>query len=198
MSTRWVLASGNEGKRREIAALLAPLQLTLVTQRELGIAAADETAPSFVENALLKARAACLGSGLPALADDSGLLVDALGGAPGVRSARYAGERADDAANVRQLLAALEGVPAAARGARFVCVLVALRGAEDADPLIARGEWHGRIAAQARGGEGFGYDPVFEVPALGLTAAELAPARKNALSHRGQALAQLTALLAAG
>jgi XTP/dITP diphosphohydrolase len=198
MSARWVLASGNEGKRREIAALLAPLQLTLVTQRELGIAAADETAPSFVENALLKARAACLGSGLPALADDSGLLVDALGGAPGVRSARYAGEQADDAANVRQLLAALEGVPAAARGARFVCVLVALRDAEDADPLIARGEWHGRIAARARGHDGFGYDPVFEVPALGLTAAELAPARKNALSHRGQALAQLTARLAAG
>ncbi|MCC5867612.1 MAG: RdgB/HAM1 family non-canonical purine NTP pyrophosphatase [Gammaproteobacteria bacterium] len=193
--TRWVLASSNEGKRRELAALLAPLGIELVTQRELGLAEADETACSFVENALLKARAAAA-SGLPALADDSGLVVAGLHGAPGVRSARYAGPNADDAANIAHLLDALHALPDEARLAHFVCVLVALRSVDDPDPLIARGTWAGRIARAPRGHRGFGYDPVFEVPALGLTAAELPPEQKNAISHRGQALAALGRLLA--
>lgn len=192
--TRWVLASANEGKRRELAALVSPLGIELVTQRELGLAGAEETACSFVENALLKARAAAA-CGLPALADDSGLVVDALHGAPGVRSARYAGPMADDAANVARLLDELHGVADEARAAHFVCVLVALRTADDPDPLIARGAWQGRIARVPRGDDGFGYDPVFELPALGLTAAELPPERKNAISHRGQALAALGRLL---
>lgn len=193
---RWVLASGNEGKRRELAALLAPLGVELVPQSRFGLAGVDETAPSFLENALLKARAASQAAGLPALADDSGLLVAALNGAPGVRSARFAGEHARDADNVAALLAALEGLPTAARSARFVCVLVAVTHAEDPDPVVARGEWCGRIAEVPRGSGGFGYDPLFELPDEGLTAAELPAARKNALSHRGQALARLAALLA--
>lgn len=194
LGTRWVLASANEGKRRELAALVSPLGIELVSQRELGFAGADETACSFVENALLKARAAAA-CGLPALADDSGLVVDALHGAPGVRSARYAGPQADDSANIARLLAELGGVPDEARAAHFVCVLVALRAVDDPDPLIARGIWRGRIARAPRGHEGFGYDPVFELPALGLTAAELPAARKNAISHRGEALAALGRLL---
>lgn len=157
--------------------------------------AVDEPAPTFVENALLKARHAARMSGLPALADDSGLEVAALGGAPGVRSARFAGESASDSANNRRLLQALEGVPDAERSARFVAVIVLLRSPEDPTPIIAEGVWHGRILAAPRGAQGFGYDPLFLVPALGLSAAELDPATKSRLSHRGKALRALLARL---
>lgn len=192
-----VFASGNPGKVREIGQMLADLELVVVPQSELGIASPPETAPTFVENALIKARYASRASGRAAIADDSGLEVDALGGAPGVHSARYAGAHADDAANVAKLLAALAAVPDAQRGARFRCVMVYLRHAEDPAPVIAQGTWEGRIGHEPRGRNGFGYDPVFVVPERGCTAAELAPAIKNRLSHRGQALRALVAALAA-
>ena len=196
---RWVLATGNRGKLAELRALLrdAGLDFELVPQTELGIGAAPEEGATFVENALAKARHAALASGLPAIADDSGLCVDALGGEPGVRSARYAGESADDRANVAKLLDALRSVPEAERGARFYCVLVALGSADDPAPVIASGEWRGRIAPRPRGTAGFGYDPVFADPESGLTAAELTPAAKNLVSHRGRALVALAAGLRA-
>ncbi|TVQ45949.1 MAG: RdgB/HAM1 family non-canonical purine NTP pyrophosphatase [Gammaproteobacteria bacterium] len=197
---RWVLASGNDGKRRELEALLAPLGIVLSAQSAWGLAGVPETGESFVENALLKARAAARATGLPAIGDDSGLIVDALDGAPGLRSARYAAEsaddRADDQANIDRLLAALADTPVAQRCARFVCVLVVLGHAADPDPLVARGVWEGRIATAPRGGSGFGYDPVFEIPGLGKTAAELPAAEKNRLSHRARALGALRAQLA--
>jgi XTP/dITP diphosphohydrolase len=197
---RWVLASSNRGKAAELTALLADAGLgavELVTQGTLGIASPPEDAPTFIENALLKARHAARASGLPALADDSGLLVEALGGAPGVRSARYAGDGADDAANVVRLLAALAHVPAGpARAARFVCVVVALARADDPTPIVAQGEWHGEIAVARAGSGGFGYDPVFLDPGLEATAAELDAATKNRVSHRGAALRALAAALA--
>lgn len=171
------------------------LQLRL--QSEFGIEPVAETGTTFVANALLKARHASRCSGLPALADDSGIEVDALDGAPGVRSARYAGEDADDAANVARLLQALEEVPEAARTARFRCALVCVRDADDASPLIAEGVWEGRIALAPLGSGGFGYDPVFIDSASGLTAAQLTPARKNARSHRAHALGQLQPMLRA-
>jgi XTP/dITP diphosphohydrolase len=190
---RWVLATGNRGKVGELRSLFrsAGLDLELVPQAELGIDAAPEEGATFVENALAKARHAARASGLPAIADDSGLCVDALGGAPGVRSARYAGEQADDRANVAKLLDALSSVADDARGARFYCVLVALGSADDAAPVIASGEGRGRIAARPLGTGGFGYDPVFVDPATGLTAAELSPAAKGRVSHRGSALRAL-------
>jgi XTP/dITP diphosphohydrolase len=192
---RWVLATGNRSKLAELGSLFreAGLDLELVPQTDLGIDAAPEEGATFVENALAKARHAARASGLPAIADDSGLCVDALGGAPGVRSARYAGESADDRANVAKLLDALRSVPERERGARFYCVLVALDSADDPAPVIASGEWRGRIAALARGSGGFGYDPVFLDPTTGLTAAELSPAAKNLVSHRGRALVELAA-----
>lgn len=196
---RWVLASSNRGKAAEIAALLAQagLEIELVTQAELGIASPPEDAATFVENALGKARHASRASGLPALADDSGLLVDVLGGAPGVRSARYAGETADDAANNARLLAELARVPAGpARAARFVCVVVALAHPCDPAPLVASGEWRGEIATVPAGDSGFGYDPVFFDPRLGTTAARLTPEAKNRLSHRAAAIRALVAALA--
>jgi XTP/dITP diphosphohydrolase len=192
---RLVLASSNRGKLRELAALLAPLGLELIAQDSLAIAPAEESGATFLANALLKARHAAAASGLAALADDSGLEVDALGGAPGVRSARYAA--GGDAANRSKLLAALAGVPPAQRSARFRCVLALVRSADDPTPLVAEGSWEGAIAAAERGANGFGYDPVFEVPGTGRTAAELAPAEKDARSHRGQALARLLAALRA-
>ena len=190
---RWVLASGNRGKVAELRDLLrdAGLGLDVVAQSDLGVAPAPEHGLTFVENALAKARHAADASGLPAIADDSGLCVDALHGAPGVRSARFAGEGAGDAGNVAKLLAALESVPEPGRGARFYCVLVALEAADDPAPLIAHGEWRGSIALAPRGAGGFGYDPVFVDPATGQTAAELAPAAKNRVSHRGRALRAL-------
>jgi XTP/dITP diphosphohydrolase len=197
---RWVLASSNRGKAAELEALLkasgiGPIEL--VAQSELGIASPPEDASTFVENALAKARHAARASGLPALADDSGLLVAAREGAPGVRSARNAGAAADDAANVARLLAALAHVPAGPeRAARFVCVVVALAHADDPAPVVAQGEWRGQIAVAPAGGGGFGYDPVFFDPRLGATAAEVDSATKNRASHRGAAMRALAAALA--
>lgn len=188
---RLVLASGNAGKHRELAAMLEPLGIEPVLQSEWRVAPVPETGLTFVENALLKARHAARATGLPALADDSGLLVDALEGAPGLHSARYAGPEATDADNVAKLLDALGDVPPDRRNARFVCVLALLRRADDPAPVICEGDWRGSIAEAPRGERGFGYDPVFLVPGEDCTAAELDPARKNRISHRGQALAAL-------
>lgn len=162
-----------------------------VSMRDLGIDSAAETGQTFVENAIIKARHAAVQSSQPAIADDSGLCVAALNGAPGLLSARFAGADATDERNVERLLERLRDVPAAQRGATFVCVIVALRAAADPDPIVATGHWHGRIAAAPRGQAGFGYDPIFEIPALGKTAAELAPPEKSRLSHRAQATAAL-------
>jgi XTP/dITP diphosphohydrolase len=186
---RLVLASGNAGKIREIAHLMAPLGIDVVPQSALGIEEADEPHDTFVENAIAKARHAARRSGLPALADDSGICVDALGGAPGVQSARYAGEPSNDARNNGKLLAALAS--ATDRRAHYCCVLVLMRHGADPQPMIAEGEWHGEILSAPRGAGGFGYDPLFLVPELGLTGAELPLERKNTISHRGKALAQL-------
>ncbi len=194
---RVVLASGNAGKLAELRALLADTGLEVVAQSELGVGDTDEPAATFVENALLKARHAARLTGLPALADDSGLCVDALGGAPGLHSARYAGVHGDHAGNIAKLLAALRDQPEAARGAHFHCTLVLLRHADDPAPLLAEGRWRGRILTAPRGAGGFGYDPVFLDPDSGLSAAELPPAQKNRISHRGRALASLRAQLAA-
>ena len=195
MPRRLVVATGNRGKLAEIRDVLAGTGIELVAQSELGIADADETGATFVENALIKARHAAELSGLPALADDSGICVDALDGAPGLISAHYAGVHGDSAANIGKLLAALEGVEDARRGAHFHSTIVLLQRADDPAPLIAEGRWHGRILDEPRGERGFGYDPVFFDPALGKGAAELEPAVKNRVSHRGQALARLKALL---
>ena len=190
-----VLASGNAGKLAELRELLAGLDIVLHTQSEFGVADADETGLSFIENAILKARHAARATGLPALGDDSGLCVDALDGAPGLYSARYAGTHGDAAANTAKLLAALRDVPDAERSARFVCVLALLRHAEDPQPLVAEGVWAGRILHAPRGAGGFGYDPVFFDPARGQGAAEMDAALKNRISHRGLALAALRARL---
>lgn len=195
--TRVVLASGNPGKLRELAAMLGDAGIELVAQDDYGVPAAPETAPTFVENALAKARAAARHAGLAAIADDSGLEVDALGGAPGVRSARFAGAQAGDADNNARLLAELADVPHQARSARYRAVLVYLRHADDPAPLIAEGTWEGRIASAPRGAGGFGYDPLFELDD-GRTAAELPATEKNRLSHRAQALAVLRRRLGAG
>ena len=186
-----VLASSNRGKLAEIQQVLAGSGFTLVNQGELGVHDAIEDGKTFVENALIKARHACASTGLPALADDSGLIVDALGGAPGLISAHYAGVHGDSAANINKLLEALAGVPEEKRTARFHCTIVLLRHADDPQPLIAEGIWEGRVLDAARGSDGFGYDPVFYDPALAAGAAELPPEIKNRVSHRGQALARL-------
>lgn len=189
--TDLVLASRNAKKLKELQALLAPLGYRLRLVSEFADEAAEETAPTFVENALLKARHAARVSGLPAIADDSGLEVDALKGAPGVWSARFAGEPSDDAANNAKLLQALRGVPSTQRSARFVSALALLRHAEDPTPVLALGYWPGLILDAPRGADGFGYDPLFWVPSLGKTSAELAPALKNRISHRGRAMRAL-------
>lgn len=188
---RLVLASGNAGKLREFREILAPQGFELIAQGELGIADPEETGLSFVENALLKARHASEASGLPALADDSGLCVDALGGAPGLYSARYAGAHGDHSANIAKLLGELEGREDSQRGAFFISVIALIRHPLDPAPLIAEGRWQGRILTAPRGSGGFGYDPVFLDPASGLSAAELAPADKHRVSHRGRAVAAL-------
>jgi XTP/dITP diphosphohydrolase len=193
-----VLASNNAGKVREINQLLEGAGIRVVPQGDFGVPEADETGLSFVENAILKARNAAQHSGLPAIADDSGIEVDALHGAPGIHSARYAGPRASDADNVAKLLHALDSVPASERDARFQCVLVYLRHAADPTPLICQGTWEGRILRAPRGANGFGYDPVFFVPTHGCSAAELDSTVKNDLSHRGQALRRLRQLLEGG
>ena len=189
MIERLVLASNNEGKLREFARLLSPHRIDVVAQAELLIPEADEPHATFVENALAKARHASLASGLPALADDSGICVVALGGAPGVQSARYAGDPRSDARNNAKLVAALRGVPD--RRAHYACVLVLVAGADDPEPVIAEGRWHGRVVDAPRGAGGFGYDPHFEDLESGLTGAELPLERKNALSHRGKAMREL-------
>ncbi|HSS63770.1 MAG TPA: RdgB/HAM1 family non-canonical purine NTP pyrophosphatase [Gammaproteobacteria bacterium] len=188
---RVVVASGNSAKLEELRALLENFAVVLVPQAALRVPEAVECGETFEANALIKARNASRHTGLPAIADDSGLQVDALGGAPGVLSARYAGERASDEDNMNKLLAALAGVDAADRTARFICVLVYVENADDRAPVVCRGVWEGRIAEVPSGDGGFGYDPLFFVPSEGTTAAALAPERKNALSHRGQALRML-------
>ncbi|PPU09327.1 non-canonical purine NTP pyrophosphatase, RdgB/HAM1 family [Xanthomonas arboricola] len=186
-----VLASGNAGKLEELRAMLAGLPLRIVAQGELGVDDVPETGLTFVENALIKARHASAVTGLPALADDSGLIVDALGGAPGLYSARYAGSPTDANANNAKLLDAMRAVPAERRSARFYAVIVLLRHPEDPQPLIAEGSWEGVIATEPRGDGGFGYNPVFLDPVHGLTAAQMDSALKNRLSHRAVALATL-------
>jgi XTP/dITP diphosphohydrolase len=192
---RLVLASGNPGKLREFRRLLEPLGIAVVAQAELGIGEADEPHATFIENAIAKARHASAQSGWPALADDSGICVDALGGAPGVQSARYAGEPKSDARNNAALIDALRGI--ADRRAHYYCVLVLLRHANDPQPIIADGAWHGTVVDTPRGNGGFGYDPHFQDDTTGLTGAELPLARKNALSHRGKAMRRLLARIEA-
>lgn len=189
--SRWVLATRNRGKLREFEALLAPSDLEIVPFEAFDLSSPPETGATFLENALIKARHAAEHTGLPAIADDSGLVVAALGGAPGVRSARFAGPDADDAANRHKLLELMARLPLSRREAYFDCVIVALRGPEDPEPVVAEGRWHGRIELAPAGRSGFGYDPIFFDPALGKTAAELAPGVKNRVSHRGQAMAAL-------
>jgi XTP/dITP diphosphohydrolase len=186
-----VLASGNEGKLNELSAMLRPLGWTVKPQSDWKISEAVEEGLSFIENALIKARHAARGAGLPSLGDDSGLVVDALHGKPGIYSSRFAGDDSNDSANNRKLLSELRGVAAADRGAHFYCAMALVRHAEDPAPLIATGRWFGSILEQPRGTGGFGYDPVFWVPARECSSAELLPAVKNSLSHRGKALAAL-------
>ena len=190
-----VLASSNPGKVREIIELLAELDLHVVAQGDYGVMVAEETGLTFVENAILKARNAAAHTGQPAIADDSGIEVDALNGAPGIYSARYAGAGASDQDNLQKLLEALRDVPEAGRTARFQCLMVYMRHGEDPTPLICQGTWEGRILFEPRGENGFGYDPVFHVPTHNCSSAELEPDVKNTLSHRGQALRLLLAAL---
>jgi len=192
---RIVLASNNRGKIREFNELLTDLEIEVHPQGEFGVPEVEETGLTFVENAILKARHASLHTGLPAIADDSGIEVDALNGAPGIYSARYAGAGAGDAANVDKLLEALQEIPEAERTARFQCLLVYMRHGSDPTPIICQGTWEGRILFEPVGENGFGYDPVFHVPTHICSAAELPADVKNALSHRGQALRQLVSRL---
>lgn len=193
-----VLATGNAGKVRELAEPLAAFGLDIVAQTDLGVDAPEETGLTFIENALLKARHAAQLTGLPAIADDSGLAVEALNGAPGIWSARYAGEDASDRQNLDKLLVAMKDVPEDKRHAAFHCVLVYLRHANDPTPLVFHGRWPGVITREAHGEGGFGYDPVFLLPESGKTAAEMTKAEKLAVSHRGQALKQLLDALGHG
>ncbi|CDG98164.1 putative protein controls HAP (6-N-hydroxylaminopurine) mutagenesis (Ham1) [Xenorhabdus bovienii str. puntauvense] len=186
-----ILATGNAGKVRELADLLTDFGLDIVAQTELGVDSADETGLTFIENAIIKARHAAAITGLPAIADDSGLSVNALGGAPGIYSARYAGIDASDRNNLEKLLEAMRDIPDEERQAQFNCVLVYLRHAEDPTPLIFHGRWSGIITHEPAGNGGFGYDPIFYVPEFGCTAAELSREQKSAVSHRGQALKML-------
>lgn len=191
MINKIVLASGNKGKLREFNQVLGQMDVEVLPQSEFNVSDADETGLSFVENAILKARHAAQVTGLPALADDSGLEVDALQGAPGIYSSRFAGAGASDAENNTKLLEQLKDLPAEKRGARFRCLLVFMRHANDPTPLICQGTWEGQILTEARGDNGFGYDPLFLVPELDKASAQLPPEQKNTLSHRGQAVAQL-------
>jgi len=190
-----VVASGNAGKVAEISALLTPLTLTLIPQSEFGLEEVEETGLTFVENAILKARHAAAASGLPALADDSGLEVDALQGAPGIWSSRFAGANASDRDNVDKLLQELRDIPEAGRSARFQCLMVFMVHARDPTPLICQGTWEGRILFESRGHNGFGYDPVFYVPDHDCASAELDAETKNRISHRGQALTKIVKAL---
>lgn len=191
MNKKYVLASGNQGKLDELAGVLGPLGFEIYPQSQWQVPEADETAVTFVENALLKARQAARHTGLAAIADDSGLVVPALQGAPGIHSARYAGANASDQDNIHKLLAELKRFPAADRSAYFYCALVLLTSADDPAPLVATAHWHGEVLPVARGESGFGYDPVFLVAGQSQTAAELTRDQKQAVSHRGQALKKL-------
>ncbi|AOM40973.1 XTP/dITP diphosphatase [Xenorhabdus hominickii] len=186
-----VLATGNAGKVRELADLLADFGLDIVAQTELDVDSADETGLTFIENAIIKARHAAAVTGLPAIADDSGLSVNALGGAPGIYSARYAGNGASDLENLEKLLEAMKGIPDEQRQAQFNCVLVYLRHAEDPTPLVFHGHWSGIITHEPAGESGFGYDPIFYSPEFGCTAAQLSREQKRSVSHRGKALEML-------
>lgn len=190
-----VLASGNKGKIKEFSEIFSPLAIEIIPQQELAISDAEETGLSFIENAILKARHAAKLSGLPALADDSGIAVDYLGGAPGIYSARFAGKHGDDQANNEKLLQELKNVPEHERGASFHCVLALLRHAEDPVPLVFHGQWRGTILQQAQGDNGFGYDPLFFVPEHQCSSAELDSAIKNQISHRAKAVQQLVSAL---
>ena len=192
-SNKIVLASGNAGKIKEIQAILT--NYSIVTQQEFNIQEAEETGSTFIENAIIKARNAALYSKLPAIADDSGLVVDALNGAPGVISARYAGLHASDQENLQKLLIDIKDIPESKRSARFICVIVLMRHAKDPFPIITQASWEGNILTHSRGDNGFGYDPIFWVPSENCSSAELSALRKNQLSHRGQALRQLTNFL---
>ena len=186
-----VLASGNPGKLRELKAMLEPLGWSVMPQNDWEISEAVEDGLGFIENALIKARHASRHTGLPALGDDSGLVVDALSGAPGIYSSRFAGVDADESANNRKLLGALKGVPESDRGAHFYCAMALVRHSEEPAPLLATGRWDGQILKIPAGAGGFGYDPVFRVPGQGCSAAELPAKIKNRLSHRGQALSEM-------
>ena len=190
-----VLATGNKKKVEELNALLADVNYTVVPQSEFNVESVPETGTTFVENASIKARHAARITGLPAIADDSGIEVDALLGRPGVYSARYAGEDASDQDNLEKLLEEMTGVPPVLRSARYWCVLVYMRHADDPTPIICQASWEGSLTTEPKGENGFGYDPIFNVPEMGCTAAELDPATKNSLSHRGKALAQLAKAL---
>ncbi len=190
-----VLATGNKGKVKELGQMLAPLNLEVVPQSDFDVPEVPETGTTFVENAIIKARHAARITGLPCIADDSGLEVDYLNGAPGIYSARYSGDNATDLSNLEKLLAELKDVPEQARTARFQCVLVMMRHADDPTPLICQGTWEGLITDNRSGNNGFGYDPVFYIPQLECTSADLVPAEKNSLSHRGQALKILASQL---
>ncbi|NNN44572.1 MULTISPECIES: XTP/dITP diphosphatase [Vibrio] len=190
-----VLATGNQGKVREMAGLLADFGFDVVAQSEFNVSDVAETGTTFIENAIIKARHAAKETGLAAIADDSGLEVDYLNGAPGIYSARYAGEHASDAENIAKLLEALKALPPAQRTARFHCVLVLMRHANDPTPIVCHGQWEGLILSQTQGSNGFGYDPLFWVPEEQCSSAQLEPMRKKQLSHRGQALKQLFTLL---
>lgn len=193
--TRWVVATGNRGKLDEIRDVLSGTAIELVPQSDLGIADAEENGLTFVENALIKARNACRASGMTALADDSGLIVDALNGAPGLITAYYAGVHGDSDRNIAKLLHEMRDVPDEQRNACFYSVLVLMRHADDPQPLIAEGRWYGRILRESSGSGGFGYDPIFFDPETNASAASLDPATKNRISHRGRALAALLAQL---
>ena len=195
MTRQLVLASDNQGKLKELTALLSDSGFSVVGQGDLHVTPAEETGETFIENAILKARNAARQTGRPAIADDSGIEVDVLKGAPGVYSARFAGDNATDSDNVAKLLSQLTDVQSEDRKARFRCLMVYLRRADDPAPLICEGTWSGKVTLTPSGENGFGYDPVFWVPDEGCTAAELNPARKNILSHRAQALKQLVAEL---
>lgn len=193
---RLVIASGNAGKLREIETILAPLDFAVVAQHTLGVADAEEPYRTFLENALTKARHASAATGLPALADDSGICVAALGGDPGVHSARYAGEPRSDHRNNEKLVAALDGIDD--RRAHYYCVIVVVRSADDPQPLIGEGIWRGEVARERSGTGGFGYDPWFMIPSIGLTAAQMPAEQKNMISHRALALKNITQSLRAG
>jgi XTP/dITP diphosphohydrolase len=183
-----VLATGNKGKVKELARMLSGLGIEVLPQSEFAVTEVAETGSTFVENAIIKARHAAKQTGLPAIADDSGLAVDALGGAPGVYSARYSGDQATDQSNIIKLLAAMADIPKERRQAKFLCVLVFMRHADDPTPIICQGEWGGEITTEQQGENGFGYDPIFWVEEQNCSSAQLSPEQKNVLSHRGKAL----------